>query len=325
MEYKTEMNVDNAFDELGIKTDTSNQKVADEASKDESLRVIVTSTNDRPAQKLVVRLTDDDRDLAVRTNLIPSAYRNVSFDVDRIRENLKVQYKRFNGTYVIKKLSDYTTTCTEILSAIRMHQLPRRSYLIGAPNGFGKSSFVYESLITLQKQGFKVAPYISLWELAQIRVENEQRLMNPYRKFKDESTGYEYTEPNRTVGYMKKPEIVTGRYSYSEYINADCLFVSFTDVISKDIESHTLYQLLSIRGAKGLPTIVTMSTSLEPYEVDRNLREQVWDEIKAEKEDKGLYDRVYHVSCYKQRLNMKLEEKDEVIDKETGVVSNKKR
>jgi hypothetical protein len=58
---------------------------------------------------------------------------------------------------------------------------------------------------------------------------------------------------------------------------------------------------------------------LEPYENDKVLREQVWDEIKADKEERSLYDRVYHISCYKRR-NMGLENKDEIIDSETGIV-----
>jgi hypothetical protein len=304
------IDIDDALDNL----DVDNSKIIIEANK------FGFSTQKIEKQhKIYYGLTEADRELAVYENLIPKAYKNATFDIDRIKENLQNQYKRFNGAYKIYRLSDYTQVCTEVLSNIRMKHLPKRSYLIGAPNGFGKSSFVYEALITLRKHNFKVVPYISLWELAQLRVDNEQRLMNPYKTFKDDRTNYSYTEPNKIVGYMKKPEVVTGRYSYSEYINADCLFVSFTDVISKDIESHTLYQLLNIRGSKGLPTIVTISTSLEPYENDKVLREQVWDEIKADKEERSLYDRVYHISCYKRR-NMGLENKDEIIDSETGIV-----
>ncbi|MBO5388010.1 MAG: hypothetical protein J6A59_07720 [Lachnospiraceae bacterium] len=270
--------------------------------------------------EIFYHLTASDRDQAVTEGIVPKVYRDSSFNEDKITENLRAQYVKTKGLYKVYKYREYINLCIGILSAIRMKQLPSRSYLIGAPNGFGKTSFVNECLITLRRQGFKVAPYISLWELAQIRVDNEQRIMNPYKKFKDEGGNHSYTEPNTVVGYLKKPEIVTGRFSYSEYINADCLFVSFTDVISKDIESHTLYQLLSIRGAKGLPTIVMMSTSLEPYENDRTLKELVWDEIRTYDELKYCYDRVYHVSCYK-RKSIGLENKDKEFDKDTGVVN----
>jgi hypothetical protein len=322
--------VDDAFNDLDISTDESNKQVANEAKNDSSLHVVVTgSENNKTPDKIVTTLTPADRDLAVKLGLVPKPYRDAAFDLDRIKRNLKAQYKRLNRLYQIRRIDDYISVCTEILTSIRLKQLPKRSYLIGAPNSFGKSSLVYECLMTLLKQGYRVAPYISLWELAQIRVDNEQRIMNPYRMFNDpnkKDSNYKYTEPNKTVGTVKDPQIITGSYSYSEYINADCLFVHFTDIISKNIESRTLYQLLSIRGAKGLPTIVMTSESIEPYENDRDLKEQVWNEIKAYKEDKDVYDRVYHVSCFRVKKDPKMvASEDESMDNETGVVREKIR
>lgn len=311
--------IDEALDTLNVETellDKTNVKLKEEAEK-AGMNVIYKEKE--KAHKIFYGLTEEDREQAVIEGIVPRTYKYSAFDLDKIKDNLRAQYKKSKGLYKVYRLKDYSQICLEILSTIRMKKLPGRSYIIGAPNGFGKSSFVNECLITLRKQGYKVAPYISLWELAQIRVDNEHKIMNPYRKYKEDNRDYSYTEPNKVVGYLKKPEIVTGRFSYSEYINADCLFVSFTDVISKDIESHTLYQLLSLRGIKGLPTIVMISTSLEPYENDRALKEQVWDEIKAYDENKDWYDRVYHVSCYK-RKNIGLENKDEEVDSDTGVV-----
>lgn len=317
------MDLDTLFDEVGIQTeeaDLTNEKIYNECEK-AGIEIIKPKEKEKP-HEIFYDLKSEDREQSVIECIVPRGYRDSKFDINKIKENLKMQYKR-DKTVTIYKLPEYEEVCNGILSSIRMKKLPTRSYLIGAPNGFGKSSFVYESLITLRAQGYKVVPYISLWELAQIRVENEHRIMNPYRKFKDETvenSNYKYTEPNTTVGYMKKPEIITGRYSYSEYINADCLFVSFTDVISKDIESHTLYQLLSIRGAKGLPTIVMMSTSLEPYTNDKVLRELVWDEILTHSEKEYCYDRVFHVSCYKRRDFSKLGNKGAIIESDTGIV-----
>ena len=202
---------------------------------------------------------------------------------------------------------------------IRIRELPKRSYLIGAPNGFGKTSFVNECIITLRKQGFRTVPYITLWELAQIRADNEQRITNPYQKFEKNGDKVVYKDRPETDEFKKKPEIVTNSYSYSEYINADCLFVGFTNILSKEIESYTLYQLLAIRGAKGLPTIVTISTSIEIYETDPLLKEYVWDEIKNYDENKYCYDRVYHVSCYKRKA-FAIDSRDENVDNDTGIV-----
>lgn len=310
---------DDFFDKSDIKTETieeTNKKIIDEA-KEAGLQTFNTMETEKRAHEIFYGLSSSDRDQAVKEGIIPKSFMDSSFDVDKIRDNIRKQYSKTKGLYKVYKLNDYVQICMGILSAIRMKKLPARSYLIGAPNGFGKSSFVNECLITLRRQGFKVTPYISLWELAQIKVENEHKIMNPYKKYKENE--HTYTEPNVTVGYLKKPEIVTGRFSYSEYINADCLFVYFSDIMSKELESHMLYQLLNMRGAKGLPTIVMISTSLEPYENDRELKEYVWDEIKAYDESKDCYDRVYHISCYKKRASG-LENKNEVMDTDTGIV-----
>ena len=147
-------------------------------------------------------------------------------------------------------------------------------------------------------------PYISLSELAELRVENEKRLLKgmelgtkvDWNKEWDEPD-YKYYKDNTRI--FKVPEVITGRFSWSEYMNADMLFCFFSSMDSKVIESHTLKCILDIRGAKALPTVAFISTSLNPYKLDNNLREYIWDEILAYKPDKNCFDRVYHVSCYK--------------------------
>lgn len=315
-------NFDNIFDDAGIEvedTSDTNEKIYSEC---EEAGIEIAKPIKEEQHQIFYGLTALDRQQAAYEFIVPDAYKNSTFDVDKIKDNLRAQYSR-DSTVKIYKFPDYEEVCNGILSSIRMKKIPTRSYLIGAPNGFGKSSFVYESLITLRRQGYKVAPYISLWELAQLRVENEQKILAPFKRYKDalsEDSVYKYTEPNKVIGYSKGPEIVTGRYSYSEYINSDCLFVSFTDAISKDIESHTLYQLLNIRGAKGLPTIAMISTALEPYLNDRDLKEIVWDEILTHSEQEYCYDRVLHVSCYKRRDWTKLNSKGSTVESDTGIV-----
>ena len=98
------------------------------------------------------------------------------------------------------------------------------------------------------------------------------------------------------------------------------MFVHFTDVVSKDLESHVLYQLLNIRGSKGLPTIAMISTSLEPYIKDTMLRELVWNEILEYDVDANSYDRLIHVSCYKKKnLDFSKNDKD-TVENDTGIV-----
>ncbi len=308
-------NFEDALDSLGIETedieDTRKKNI--EYAKESRMQVPYESEHKEP-HKIFYGLQPEDRNLAVQLSIVPKSYKDAQFDPDKIKENIARDCTKYKGLYKVYNMNAYVETCLGILSALRCGELPNCSYIIGAPNGFGKTSFVNECLMTMLKNNFKTVPYISLWELAQIRVDNEHRIMNPYihPKTKEQHINeskqkqeYMYSNANEPVNIMKKPEVVIGRYSYSEYINADCLFVSLTDVISKDIESHTLYQLLSIRGAKALPTIVMMSTSLQPYENDPVLAEYVWNEIKTDTIKDYCYDRVYHISSYKMK-NMDL-------------------
>ena len=321
---------DDAFDALGIKTESSNDvtsEIREDAAKNKiQLDDVTTVSEKREAKSLFCTLTASDRDQAVRELIIPKSYRDVSFDAEKVKNNIKRQNKRTGRLYKVYNFTKYIELCNTILSDIRMGILPNKSYIIGAPNGFGKTSFVNECLITLRKHGFRVVPYISLIELAGIRTADEQRYMKPYRKFKvSEGNDVYYLEPNVSDDYLKRPQIIQNGYSFSEYINADCLFVSFSDVVSKEVESHLFYQLLNIRAAKGLPTIATISTSLDPYENDRHLKEYIWDEIKAyldykDKEADGCYDRVFHISCYR-RKEMNLTSKDVSVDNDDGIVS----
>lgn len=313
--------LDSTLNELGINTEDIEETSLKMNKECEEAGI---NTFVKPAEKahqIFYGLSVEDREQAVREFIVPKGYRDSTFSRDSIIENIKEMYRRDKRKTI--QFGDYINTCNGILSAIRMKKLPTRSYLIGAPNGFGKTSFVNECLMTLRHHGYKVAPFISLLELSYIRSENEKRLMSPYKKFYDDTEGlggYYYTERLEQTEYLKKPEVITGRYSYSEYINADCLFVSLTDVISKDMESHALYQLLSIRGAKGLPTIVMMSTSIDPYFKDKALKALVWDEIIAHSEREYCYDRVYHVSTFRERSASRLEDKGVNVDSSTGIV-----
>lgn len=251
---------------------------------------------------LMLGLTDADRRQAVFERLVPEAYMNCAFDINKIRRNISEAYNKGGRLYKVFKFKAYESICTSILTTIRMGKLPDRSYLIGAPNGFGKTSFVMESLMTLRKVGKVVAPYITLTELAQLRADDEHRLMNSFKKFSfDAKDGnVHYVENNESDAYLKRPQIVINGYSFNEYMNAQCLFVAFSSILSKEIESQMLYQILSIRAAKGLPTIALISSSLEPYEKDRYLKEYVWNEIKNYNNSQS-YDRVTHISCYKRK------------------------
>lgn len=314
-------NLDQALDEIGM-TASSVTKTAKEFDK-----ILVengfTSNVENDEAKLMKAINDVDKASAVENKLVPASYKGAYFDEARIKNNIRIQYGNTKQAYKVVKFTEYTSTCFGILTALRLKQLPDRSFIIGAPNGFGKASFVYECLTTMLKAEMRAVPYISLTELAIIKNAEETRLMNGER-FEGRNYYYgirdeRYRKDNQFSSKNKEAVELLGAYSWAEYINADCLFVFFSDITSKQIESKMLSQILSIRGAKGLPTIALISTSLDPYMMDNSLREYVWDEILDTVRESGSYDRVFHVSCYKRKKNG-IMDSDENIEADTGIV-----
>lgn len=256
----------------------------------------------------LIHVKGGDKQMAVTLGLIPRAYMDVEFDVQHIKDNVMAQAKATARKFKVKRFKNYIQVLSLILSKIRSGSVPDCSYLLGAPNGFGKTSFVTTCLKLMYAQDWKAVPYISLAELADIRVENEKRIVKGIeiksRRTSDEEDYELMYKLQDSSEVIKMPRRQTECYGWSEYMNADILFCFMSSLDSKVIESNTLKGLLDIRGAKGLPTVVFISTSLEPYKTDHNLREYVWEEILAYKEDTNCFDRVYHVSCYKQPNNI---------------------
>lgn len=324
-------NLDDALDIIGIQVKRADN--IEEELNNSDLKIGINN-KEKPLSIQDFMLRESDRELAVKRKLVPENYKDARFTEDQIKRNLILQHKKSNGLYTIHAFDKYMSICNEILSSIRLKRVPRRSWLIGAPNGFGKSSFVNECLITMLKHGWVTVPYTSLHELAEIRVAEEQRLMRPFSdrltqgiyseengRFFSEKEYYIYKNGKEPVDIIKRPKVISNNYSWSEYLNAKCLFVHFTSVVSKDLESNVLFQLLNIRGAKGLPTIVMISTSLQPYVKDVMLRETIWDEILDYNESANTYDRVAHVSTYKRKNLETGFNKDKHIDEATGIVS----
>lgn len=325
--------IDNALDDIGVKTEElseTSEKLYSEC-EEAGMEVLKGKTEKEKQHKIFYGLSVEDREIAVKKHIVPQAYKDSAFDINKIKENIRSMYVHSKGAFITYKLNEYEQICNGILSSIRMRKLPMRSYLIGAPNGFGKTSFVYESLITLNSFGFRVAPYVSLTELAQLRDDNERDLLNPKTNvlnkyfIKDDEKYYEVLKDNNGVEiigseFIKRPDKIERIFSFTDYINADCLFTFFTEETARQIESYTLSQILQIRGAKGLPTIVMMSKSLDLYLKQPKLKQFIWDEILAYSEENNCYDRVYHISCYKMPRQGRLGEKGENIESDTGIV-----
>ena len=260
--------------------------------------------------KPTLKITDGIKLAAVKAGLIPNKYIDCDFDTEKIRANEYNQQSMTKRFFKVRNFDAYCNVTEGIISTIIANKLPDRSYIIGAPNGYGKTSFVYTCILKMFAQDRSCVPYISLTELAQVRLNNEQMLVEGIlsdryytRTTKTAFVGQDYIdklyEGMDEQTYAKRPIHIVDKFSWGEYINCDLLFCYFTDVSSRVIESETLKAVVNVRGTKGLPTIAMISTSLDPYKNDQKLSEMVWNEILDPDNTMPGYDRFQHVSCYK--------------------------
>ena len=190
------------------------------------------------------------RNMAVKMGLVPDCYRNAEFSEEKVKENVRKEQALAGHRFTVKREEDYFNTVNSIMTALKMKRLPDRSYVIGAPNGFGKQSFAVDCIITSLYNGWKTVPYISLSELSEIKVANDKVLMKgligvsnkvdqiPFNYLSGSTdvegryneTYYSFTTEDNDI---KRPTIITGQYSWSEYINAPVLLCFFSGVENK--------------------------------------------------------------------------------------------
>lgn len=219
------------------------------------------------------------------------------FSVDVLSENIK-EMVGTSGNYGvnIEDLKQYGSLLSSLLTELRMNKLPTHSYLIGASNGFGKTTFVNTAIKTMIAFDRKVVPYMSLSEIAELMIEDydmARRKLNR-EKFDDES------ELDRKADEC----------GWKDFVNADLVFCYLTGV-DKDcmwVEMSTLKRLLQLRGNKGKATIVMMSESLDWYWNEDRTRKYIMNElIEVKGAQTARYDKLQHISVSlvdRRSLNM---------------------
>jgi len=265
-----------------MKTADKNDRVGELSN---ALGIKVKSTKgiagaNRETKKPVYHVTKADRISIEAKNLVPKSRIDDEYSEDVLKENI-VKICKAQGCE-IKGFNDYTSALNEILVSISTDVL-RKSFILGAPNGFGKTTFANTCIKRLDKMGYKAVPYISLFELAELRMIQEKILLG---YIKQGSSGYEN-------------EVEDIEYTWRDYVKASVVFCYFTTIENKKIETAVLKALIDMRGVKGLPTVVFTSSSLVPYVNDSTLKRVVWDDILAYNDKDIRCDRLIHKSCYK--------------------------
>lgn len=229
-----------------------------------------------------------DSIMAVEKRLIPEDRVNDEYLPEVAITNIEKQIEFQKCS--VKGFNTYKETLDNILLSISTGKLTK-SYLIGAPNGFSKTTFVYTCIKRLVASNKKAVPYISLFELAELRVEHEKKILGYINKTKVTE------EENNENGGIDNYTIE--KYNWDDYIKADVVFVYLTTLDNKKVELSTLKTLLEIRGINRLPTIVFTTNALSAYTSDVMQRKIIWDDILSYDDEKSSYDRLIHRSTYK--------------------------
>ncbi len=230
------------------------------------------------------RIEDDWNEAVLRDNIgkmTGSAYGSAAFTVDEGR------------------LTKYIKTLSGLLSTIRMGEKLKSSYLIGASNGFGKTTFANTAIKICRQNGWKVVPYVSLLEIAECKREITQKY-----KLKDFITRSEQ-ELDNGFGEPSEDEEdgnsqVAKIWQYKDFVNADLLITFLSDVEPEtaNIEMFTLNALLRERSNKGKATIVLMETGLAWYKNNPFIKKYVLNEVLDEYGRLKRLDRLEYSSVY---------------------------
>lgn len=213
--------------------------------------------------------------------LIPLERRKDEYDSEIVKN--RVKEISANQNCRIYNFDNFDSLMNTILSEVSTGTL-KHSYILGAPNGFGKTTFVYTAIKRIVAREGKAVPYIALSELALEKVNYEEKLVERLK--------------NPRFGMSKKED---NEYDWADYLNADVLFTYLSSIDSKTLESMILSAIVCLRGTKGLPTVVMTSASIAPYKNDLKLKKYYWDEMLdyGGKLVEAGYDRLIHKSCFK--------------------------
>jgi hypothetical protein len=261
-------------------------------------------------------LTETDYDIAIRKGLIPASRKNKVFDKSMVEENISDHLAVvYNSSSYVVGLEEYTGLISNIIHNLQLNILPKRSFIIGAPPEFGKSAFVYECLTHLSRMACRTVPYLTLLEIGTIRKGAEARIIEDYRKKEKEYAEEKVRREGRDA--LSKSEIEDllnpppeKRYTWTNFLEADVLFCALTSPSEMNVESQLLYDLVTIRGDRDLPTIVTTTRSISQYQTKNsfvyelfwryilNASEKKWHEEDRHSNNTGM---LKHVSAFYRR------------------------
>lgn len=229
----------------------------------------------------------------------------------------------------------YKTAIKNVLSCFVVDKELDYSILFSAPNGFGKTTFVYSCLKLLVLNGKKVVPFVSLFELAQKRLDymtdttwrkgddyytdTERKMManasyngriQYNKKLKSEQVEEEeIVEPKKFIDMTdtEKDIYIQGikekNYTYKDYLDSDVLFCQLSVAEQSYIEISTLKSIMDYRGLHCKPTIIITDRNIEAYKSSVGMATDVYllTDMLTKEEKFATYDRALLVAVKKDR------------------------
>ena len=150
---------------------------------------------------------------------IPEYYQTHTFDTRKLQQDKTLDEQRHDNYDI------YRANLRMLYENFEKGALPKASYFIAAPLGYGKNHFVYSSMLRLLECGLTIPPYLDTEELLELRLTNpnafQQHIKAPmlFIKILVAYTEVEDVEMMRYItekrGRMNLPTIIVSRYNYN--------------------------------------------------------------------------------------------------------------
>lgn len=298
-EFKS--NIKDSEQKEGFSLDCKKCKGTGKYIGEDGLEYICTCNNNKDVDVITKKQESEIKTISVNkgtknnivaNGIIPKERINDEFSEEKCSELI---VKSVPKGYAIRGFKKYVEQLNEIILACKLDGIKiDGSYIIGGDNGFGKTTFVNTCLKHLYNRGKRVVPYITLSSLAKLRAEEESNIREMI------AHGYVKKYEKIEVDTDDYCEIIEKKYEWEDYMKASVLFCSLGGLPCMRLESEILAEILRIRGMRQLPTIVTTENSLNLYVNNKDLNESIWGNI-LNFDEKGRYDKLTHVSCYKRK------------------------
>lgn len=162
------MNLQESFKSIGI-----------EVEKAPDAKTVRENARESKAEKPIMLTGEGFNRSLVENALIPYNYVNLEYDPEKIKDELKKEWRK-SKRYTVKGFPEYTSTLSGILTDLRMGRVPDRSYLIGfsSETPIANIAFAVTAIKLMYAHGMNVVPFVGCYDLCGVMNLENDRLSN---------------------------------------------------------------------------------------------------------------------------------------------------